>query len=49
MTTARQRLDEAFKVWIRSESRYLILAKNHLQVLAGDISEPNLGLKSEHY
>ncbi|MGB1158755.1 MAG: thioester reductase domain-containing protein [Porticoccaceae bacterium] len=48
--TARQRLDEAFKDLDPDlESRYLTLAKNHLQVLAGDISEPNLGLKSEHY
>ena len=45
---ARKRLDEVYSgIAPKLQSRYHKLAENHLEVLAGDIGEVNLGLSSE--
>ncbi|WP_240732898.1 thioester reductase domain-containing protein [Halioglobus maricola] len=48
--SARSRLDEVFSAWsdvdASLENEYLKLASKHLEVLAGDIAEPDLGLDS---
>jgi len=47
---AKARLDAAFKgVDAEFEHLYQKLAKKHLQVWAGDITEPNFGLSEEKY
>lgn len=47
---AKARLDAAFKgVDSEFENLYTTLAKKHLQVWAGDITEPNFGLSEERY
>jgi len=47
---AKARLDAAFKgVDSEFESLYQKLSKKHLQVWAGDITEPNFGLTEEKY
>ena len=44
---ARKRVDDAFTGDPELTKRYQQLAANHLEVLAGDIAEPNLGVDRE--